>query len=115
MNVILCTMQIITPILALVALMVVLGQEKKLSGIIKSYVTIGFILRINYMFAENLPNELRVNADKLNESGTLVMGEDRNTFHKLYKRLKIAKTFKDYFNVFANSLINIWFFIISNF
>ena len=30
-NIILCTMQIVAPIFALVALMIVLGQEKKLS------------------------------------------------------------------------------------
>ena len=67
------------------------------------------------MFAEILPDEMRKNADKLNKSGTLIMGEDMNTFHKLFRRLKNAKTFKDYFNVTANSLINIWFFLVSNF
>jgi hypothetical protein len=95
--------------------MVVLGQEEKLSGITKSYVTIGFILEIDKMFVEIFPDEVKKNAERLNNSGLLVMGEDRNTFHKLRNRFEDASTFKDYFNIFANTLINIWFIIISNF
>jgi hypothetical protein len=52
-------MQIVAPILALFALMIVLGQEKKLSDIIKSYVTIGFILNIDNMFTGNFPQEVK--------------------------------------------------------
>ena len=114
-NIILCTMQVVAPILALFALMIVLGQEKKLSDIIKSYVTIGFILNIDNMFTGNFPQEVKQNAEKVNDSKVLKMGTDYNTFSKVYKRFKRSKTSRDYFNVFLSIIINIQFLIVSNF
>ena len=67
-NMILCTMQIVTPIFALIALMLVLGQEAKMSHIVKSYVTIIFILSIDNLFVQNFPQEVKQNAAKLNKS-----------------------------------------------
>jgi len=54
-NIIICSMQLITPILTLVAMLLILTQETYLSFIIKDYVTIGFILTIDNMFAAQLP------------------------------------------------------------
>lgn len=99
----------------MVSLFVVLTQEGNLSGIVKSYVTIGFILKIDNLFSDNFPVEIKENAAKLNKSKKLVIGEDMNTFRKLFKRVKRAKEFKDYLNFFANCIINVWFFGISNF
>jgi len=60
-NVLVCTMQLIPPVLGMVALMIVEGQEKELSQIVKAFVTIGFCLGIDNMFAGNLPNSVKKN------------------------------------------------------
>ena len=55
MNVLICSMQLVTPIVAIVALMILMGQDSELQNIVKNYVTIGFILHIDNMFADNFP------------------------------------------------------------
>ena len=46
-----CTMKIMKPIIALIALMVTVGQEVKIGMITKDFVTIGMIMNIDAMFA----------------------------------------------------------------
>ena len=108
-------MQIVTPIVSLVSLMIVLGQEKSLSSITGSYATIAFILSIDNMFADSFPDEVKSNAEDLNKAAYLKMGEDYNTFRKLVRRVRRDKGAKRFFNFLANVVINLWFFVISNF
>ena len=55
MNVILCSMQLLAPLMANASLMITMGQEDLFSMIIKSYVTMGAICQIANQFAATLP------------------------------------------------------------
>jgi hypothetical protein len=79
----------ITPILALVALMLVVTQEHSLGGITKEYATLGFILSIDNLFASILPPAIIQNAKRLNSSGTLKIVKDKNTFSLIFRRVII--------------------------
>ena len=86
MNIVLCSMQLVTPLLTLVAMMVAVGQESKLSMITKDYVVIGFILRIDNMFGGCLPKEMFANARRINKDGGLLIPKDNNKFKHIFKR-----------------------------
>ena len=61
-------MQLMTPLFTLVAMMVTLGQESKLSFITKDYVTIQLITNIDNMFAKSLPKDILENAKEINKN-----------------------------------------------
>lgn len=82
------SMQFTTPIMALLALMIAIGQEENLGSITKDYVTIAFILSIDNVFAQTLSENIKLNARKLNGSKVLKMGKDYNKYRSIYKRLK---------------------------
>jgi hypothetical protein len=82
------TMQFTTPIMALLSLMISIGQEGNLGSITKDYVTIAFVLSIDNMFAATLPEDIKVNAKKLNGSKVLKMGKDYNSYKLIWKRFK---------------------------
>jgi len=55
-------------------------QESILSQITKAFVTLGFVVGIDDMFASTLPETARDNMEKLNASGTLKLKKDYNTW-----------------------------------
>jgi len=52
--------------------------------IIKSFVALGFVIKIDDMFSENFPNEIKNTAADLR----LTIGKDQNTFKKIWRRVK---------------------------
>ena len=92
-NIIVCCMQIMTPCVSLMCLMISITQEKTLGMITKDYVTLAFVLTIDNVFSDLLPEEIVQNAEDLNETGTLKMGTDYNTMDRIKKRL--MKSYKD--------------------
>jgi len=74
--------------MALLSLMISIGQEGNLGSITKDYVTIAFVLSIDNMFAGCLPDDIKLNAKKLNGSKVLKMGKDYNTYKLIWKRFK---------------------------
>lgn len=68
--------------------MISIGQEGNLGSITKDYVTIAFVLSIDNMFAGTLPDDIKINAKKLNTSKVLKMGKDYNTYKLIWKRTK---------------------------
>ena len=117
MNVILCTMQLVGPLVVIVALFICMGQQGLFSLITKSYVTLGTICNVDNSFAATLPKEVFENAKKLNQEGALKIGEDHNSMKKIVKRFKKKGGCSCY--VVTSSLvdiwINMWIFIIQNF
>ena len=87
MNIVLCSMQLITPLLTLTAFMIVVGKESKLSMITKDYITIGMILGIDNRFAGLLPKEMSDNAKKINKDKGFLIPKDNNKFSHIFKRL----------------------------
>ena len=61
-NIFICFMQILSPIYTEIILQIAIGQTKKLSMIIKSFVALGFVIKIDDMFAENFPEEIKKTA-----------------------------------------------------
>ena len=72
-------MQLLAPLMAMLSLMITMGQEDLFSMIIKSYVTMGAICQIANQFAATLPQDVFENARILNESGQLKIGIDQNS------------------------------------
>lgn len=86
-NILIISMQIISPIVVNIVNWVTLSQESTFAGMINGYVALGFILTIDDLFQDIFPQVLKDNVDNLNESGLLVMSEDNNTAQKLIRRL----------------------------
>ena len=106
-----------TPLAAIIAFSIIASQTKKLGDITKTYVTFGFLLKIDNMFAVSLPEQIQENAVNLNQSGLLKLKEDHNTYKhlalRLFNRKKICSP-SAWINFISNVGINIWFFFISN-
>ena len=79
--------------------------------ITKSYVALQIVLNINRMFVSSLPKDIRDNAARVNKERTLIIGEDFNTYYRLYRKLKAKKqrTFNHYIAFLFNCIINIWY------
>jgi len=60
--------------------------------IIKSFVALGFVIKIDDMFAENFPQEIKSTAKTLE----LQIGQDQNTFKKIRKRLTAKNVTPNY-------------------
>lgn len=82
-NIILSSMQLISPLCTEIVLILSMAQTPKLSMIIKSFVALGFVIRIDDMFSENFPNEIKKTAEDL----TLTIGKDQNTYKKIWRRI----------------------------
>lgn len=54
-NIILCSMQLLSPLTTEGVLIIAMSQTPKLSMIIKSFVALGFVIKIDDMFSENFP------------------------------------------------------------
>lgn len=113
-NIILCSMQLISPLCTEVVLIIAMSQTPKLSMIIKSFVALGFVIKIDDMFSENFPNEIKRTAEDL----TLTIGKDQNTYKKIWRRIQKAKKNGKPVNwagAVANVLTNWWFTLLNNF
>lgn len=108
-NILLCSMQILSPLITETVLIIAIGQTEKLSMIIKSFVALGFVTKIDDMFSENFPKEIKDTAADLE----LIIGKDMNSFKKIKKRLQKQKPgvscFSRYYSAFMNVLINAWY------
>ena len=57
-NIILISMQVLSPIAVLLSLGIIISQEGGMDQIIKTYVTLGFITKIDNMLAQSLSKEI---------------------------------------------------------
>ena len=73
-NILLSFMQTTSSIVTVFALIFTFIKEPNLKMIIKSFVTIAFISKIDDMFAGTLPASLAANAKYLNDNKPLVIG-----------------------------------------
>lgn len=71
-NIVLCLMQLSSPFFTEIVLIVAISQLAQLSMIIKSFVALGFVIKIDDMFSENFPDEIKKTANDLK----LIIGED---------------------------------------
>lgn len=104
----------ISPFVTETVLILAIGQNARLSMIIKSFVALGFVTKIDDMFSENFPVEIKDTAANL----VLVIGKDQNTNKKIFKRIKVARkngVSPDYKQAFFNLIINFWYTLINNF
>ena len=62
----------ISPFVTEGVLILAIGQTGELSMIIKSFVALGFVVKIDDMFSENFPIEIKETAKSL----TLLIGKD---------------------------------------
>ena len=74
--------------------------------------SLAFLCQIDNLFGSRLPKEVHDNAKELNKSGLLVMGEDNNTYLKIYRRMTTGST--TFFMVIANIIVNIWYTLLLN-
>ena len=86
-NILLCVMQMISPFFTEVVLMLAICQTSSLPMIIKSFVALGFVIKIDDMFSENFPKEIKDTAADLE----LIIGKDQNTYKKIWKRIKKSR------------------------
>jgi hypothetical protein len=83
-NVLLCSMQMISPFVTETVLILAIGQTYQLSMIIKSFVALGFVTKIDDMFSENFPDEIKDGAASIH----LIIGKDQNTTKRIWTRLQ---------------------------
>lgn len=88
--------------------------------ITKDYVTLAFVLTIDNVFSDLLPEGIVQNAEDLNEAGTLKMGTDYNTMARIKKRLTIAYKdetldMKQLLEELGNIAVNFIYIAVTNF
>lgn len=112
-NIILYSMQLVSPLCTEVVLIIAMSLTPKLSMIIKSFVALGFVIKIDDMFSENFPNEIKTTAADL----SLTIGKDQNTYKKIWRRIKKGQKMgkANYGGAIANVLTNWWFTLLNNF
>jgi hypothetical protein len=71
-NIVLCSMQMLSPFFTEFVLILAISQTAALSMIIKSFVALGFVIRIDDMFSENFPDEIKDTA----KDTFLIIGKD---------------------------------------
>ena len=71
-NIILCSMQLFAPFFCEIVLILAISQTRALPMIIKSFVALGFVIKIDDMFSENFPKEIKDMADEVE----LIIGKD---------------------------------------
>ena len=84
-NLMLCIMMTITPLLTQIFFMIVTAQEPSLRQIIKGVATMGLINNIDTLFAGPLPPSIVANCQAMNASG-MTMGQDSNSTWAATKR-----------------------------
>jgi hypothetical protein len=108
MNVLLCTMQMVAPFFTEMILILTICQTASLSAVIRSFVSLGFVIKIDDMFSENFPKEIKDTASNME----LIVGKDQNTFSKIFKRIMKDRGTKGgirFRQHFADILVNLWY------
>ena len=62
--------------------------------ITKAFVTLGFVVGIDDMFAKSLPEGVKANQKKLNQKGKLILKEDYNSFTNIFDRIQLQVRIK---------------------
>ena len=110
-NILLSSMQIVSPLFTLIALLFTFTKEPSLRMIIKSFVTIGFISKIDDLFVNTLPQSSIDNMKEMNKSGKLKIGHDHNKWNDIIKdvrKFNFATNKLKYWIALINLVINIW-------
>lgn len=118
-NILLSSMQLMSSIITVLALIFTFTKEHSLKMIIKSFVTVAFIVKIDDAFAGTLPESIKANADNINENNPLTFGPDNNTFAKIWQRIKLLKCERKSLSLFGvemiNCFINVYFMFLVGF
>ena len=109
-NIALACMQLISPLATEIVLILAINQESQLAMIVKSFVALGFVIKVDDMFSENFPTEIK----NTSKSMSLVIGKDQNTYKKIVGRLSKQKD-KKYCDALTNLLINCLYFVLNTF
>lgn len=113
-NILLCIMQMSSPIFAEIVLILAVAKNPSLQMIIKSFVALGFVINIDNLFSESFPAEIKKTAEEVR----LNFVKDQNTIAKILKRIERASDANEspnYFQVLMNLLVNFIFWFTSNF
>jgi hypothetical protein len=82
--------------------------------IVKSFVALGFVIKVDDMFSENFPTTIK----KTSAEMVLVIGKDQNTYKKIMERVSKAQKKGrplPYFSTIFNLFINIWYTFLNTF
>jgi|TARA_B110000285_G_scaffold149011_1_gene166328 hypothetical protein len=71
-NIALAVMQMISPLCTEMVLILAINQEDELAMIVKSFVALGFVIKVDDMFSENFPATIKKEA----ENFVLIIGKD---------------------------------------
>ena len=131
MNIVLASMQLITPFMLIASMIIVITQEPVASQITKAFATLMFVTGVDDMMAGSFPEDIKENAEKMNKQQILKMTKDHNSYSKICRRTKrnvlscVGKKSSrskrkscsclDFFNEMLNIVVNIWYGIINNF
>jgi len=107
-NLLLATCQITGPIVLQFSLITVISQEPSLGQITKAFVTLGFVVGIDDMFAKDLPAEVQENTDRLNASNKLIIKKDYNTFGLIFERIILRLRYKWFCCCRSKKLVHWW-------
>ena len=113
------TMKIIAPIIAIITLMITAGQEPSANNLIKNYVTIGLIMNIESIFSDSIPRDVHEIVKRINTEGGLLIPPDENTWKHSLDRIRQNKDKSQRLKILAReaqtTLINLYFHLIVNF
>ena len=104
----------LSPIFAEVILILAIAKNFRLQMIIKSFVALGFVTKVDDFFAASLPDSIIKKASKIK----LSIGKDQNSITKIKKRYeRKVRNGEDVQlgAVIMNLFVNLVFFIASNF
>jgi hypothetical protein len=113
-NILLCLMQMGSPIFAEIVLILAVAKNPQLQMIIKSFVALGFVINIDNLFSESFPAEIKSTAGDV----VLKIGKDQNTLAKIQARIERASLKNEapnYLQVLMNLLVNLIFWGCTNF
>lgn len=113
-NILLCIMQMLSPIFAEIVLILAVAKTSQLQMIIKSFVALGFVTNVDNQFAGAFPDEIKATAAKIK----LKIGKDQNSVLKIRQRINRAVKngeSPNYMQAIMNFLVNFIFWFFTNF
>ena len=112
-NLLICSMHILTPVLANYSIMITLGQQSDLRQVVKTYVMLGFIMNVDVLIAKDLPDDVIKNAEAINALGGLRISKDYNLYSLIFGRM--VENPSMLLQEIPNLLANVWFGVLINF
>ena len=112
-NLMICSMHILTPVLALYSIMITLGQQSDPRQVVKTYVMLGFIMNVDVLVAKDFPDEVLKNAEEINKLGGLRISKDYNLYSLIFARMSESPGML--LHEIPNILANLWFSVLINF